>query len=613
MADSTTQLVFLDFDTFTDEGEIEYSPQQRSEILGNIAADYALFDFNFTLTKPTEGDFSTLLFNAGPTGGLAQKIDFGNLDKNDIATININDLVAPPEVSVVGLSSFIGAHELGHLQGLRHGDSFAPIGSGLPSTGTPPNFAYLPEYPGPADADETTRRIMATPASVGQELAEADESAFFSERSAVKLAFNEGGTVVSEEEHNNSIHTAQAIEFAPLDVPNTLLSGDNAGKDFLVEAWAVTGSVSNAGDEDFFSFEGKAGDNFQFEVISNVLSFEVDPIAISDTFGFKEGKSLEDTITDFLSSEASLLDVLTSRDGESLQITDPIDPQISIFDSSGNFVPYFGDVAFNDDEFESTDSILIDLELPKDDTYFIKVNDFSGNDIGEYQLFGYKFEAVVPPEPESSELIWGTPGDDLFVAGSPDSEFDGKNDILFTGAGNDTVDTQFVSDAGGNRINTASGDDIIFVSQGDEAFAGVGNDILDATDARGNNRISGEAGDDIFFLGKNDRALGGKGDDQFYVQSGGDNLIAGGVGNDQFWIVSGEIPQSANTITDFEIGEDVIGILGSESLGISSDTLQLSQVGDNTSIDFGGETLAILSNTQASLLDTNNTSQFIFA
>lgn len=363
----------------------------------------------------------------------------------------------------------------------------------------------------------------------------------------------------------------------------------------------------------FLDFDTFTGDNFQFEVISNVLSSAVDSIAVSDTFGFKEGKSLEDAITDSFSSEATLLDVLTSRDGESLQITDPIDPQISIFDSSGNFVPYFGDVAFNDDEFESTDSILIDLELPKDDTYFIKVNDFSRNDIGEYQLFGYKFEAVVPPEPESPELISGTPGDDLFVAGDPDSEFDGKNDILFTGAGNDEVDTQFVSDAGGNRINTASGDDIIFVSQSDLAFGGAGNDILDATDARGNNRMSGGAGDDVFFLGRKDRALGGEGDDQFYVQSGGDNLIAGGAGNDQFWIVSGEIPESANTITDFEIGEDVIGILGAESLGISSDTLQLSQVGDNTSINFGGETLATLSNTQANLLDTNNTSQFIFA
>ncbi len=420
-----TQLVFLDFDTFTDPGEIEYSTTQRSEILENIAADYELFDFSFTLTEPTGGDFSTLFFNAGPTGGLAEKIDFRNLDKNDTATININGLVAPPEVTVVGLSSFIGAHELGHLQGLRHGDSFAPIGSGLPSTGIPPNFAYLPAYPGPANADETTGRIMASPASVGQQLPEANEDAFFSERSAVKLAFNEGGTVVSEVEPNNSIATAQAIEFVPLDVPNTLLSGDNVGKDFLVEALVVTGSLSTPGDEDFFSFEGNAGDRFQFEVLSQVLSFALDPSAISDAMDSNAekspGRAISDPIDpmepmdsnaekspelaaiDPFGSEAISLDVLGAGDGGAPQVTDPINPQISILDSAGNLIPYFSDVAFNDEEFETVDSILIDLELPEDDTYFIKVNASSSFDTGEYELFGYNFEAVDDEEMNAIE------------------------------------------------------------------------------------------------------------------------------------------------------------------------------------------------------------------
>ena len=347
------QVVFLDFDTFTDPGEIKYSSEQRSQILANISADYALFDFDFTLTKPTGGDFSTLFFNAGDPGGRAEKIDFRNLDKNDNATININGLDTFPGVTVVGLSSFIAAHELGHLQGLRHGDSFGPIGLGLPSTGIPSaNPGYLPSYLGPTNADETTGRIMASPASVGQMLSEANESAFFSERSAVKLAFNEKGTVIDEEEDNNSIFTAQAIEFVPLDVPNTLLSGDNAGKDFLVEALVITGSMGMAGDEDFFSFAGKAGELFQFEVISGVLSFSDDDLP---------------------------------------RITDPIDSQISIFDSNGN------DLAFNDDEFESFDSILIDFRLPKDDTYFIKVNAYSSDDIGEYELFGYQFTANEAP------------------------------------------------------------------------------------------------------------------------------------------------------------------------------------------------------------------------
>ena len=359
-----TQLVLLDFETFTDPGEFVYSSADQHSILSNIAADYALFDFEFTLTQPTTGDFSTLFFNAGPVGGVAEIIDFRNLDKNDIATININGLLDAPGVTPLGLSSFIGAHELGHLQGLRHGDSFGPIGSGLPTTGIPTDPDYLPPYPGPAHADETTGHIIATPA-IGQSITEANENGFFSERSAVKLSFNERGSVVSESAASkHSFATAQALTFDSLDVPNTLLSGDNAGKKFWVDALTVTGSLATESEADFFSFEGKAGDLFNFEVISDAIAFSVDPFEFS----------------------------FTPRDN-----FDPIDSQISIFNSGGDLIPYFNGLAFNDNEFEGVDSILLDLTLPEDDTYFIKINASTAEDVGNYELFGYRFAAV--PEP----------------------------------------------------------------------------------------------------------------------------------------------------------------------------------------------------------------------
>ncbi len=103
--------------------------------------------------------------------------------------------------------------------------------------------------------------------------------------------------------------------------------------------------------------------------------------------------------------------------------------------------------------------------------------------------------------------------------------------------------------------------------------------------------------------------MGDHGNDQFYVQSGGDNQISGGEGQDQFWIVSNELPQSANTILDFEIGRDVIGILGSTGLGISADTLSLNVLNGNTEIAFGNHTLAILNGVTG--IDTNTS--FVFA
>ncbi|MDJ0617887.1 MAG: nucleoside hydrolase [Calothrix sp. MO_192.B10] len=190
-------------------------------------------------------------------------------------------------------------------------------------------------------------------------------------------------------------------------------------------------------------------------------------------------------------------------------------------------------------------------------------------------------------------LVSGSPGEDILVPGNQ-PDFDGFRDTIFAGADDDSIELNiFSSFAGYNRANGGSGDDEIFVSTGDRVFGGEGNDTFDATDGMGGNRMSGGDGDDTFYLGKNDRALGDAGDDKFYVQSGGDNLIAGGVGTDQFWIVSAEIPQATNTIVDFEIGTDVIGILGAASLGISEQTLTLNEVDGNTEIAFGEQTLAI--------------------
>ncbi|WP_228043664.1 choice-of-anchor I family protein [Dolichospermum sp. LEGE 00246] len=209
----------------------------------------------------------------------------------------------------------------------------------------------------------------------------------------------------------------------------------------------------------------------------------------------------------------------------------------------------------------------------------------------------------------------GTPGDDKLIA-TPGSQFDGQNNIVFTGAGKDEVDLSTVSvfpNSGNNIVDLGSGDDTIYVHKGDRAFGSDGNDTFDARDGQGGNRISGGVGDDTFYLGSNDRALGGDGKDKFYVSLGGGNLISGGAGADQFWIVNAELPSSANTVLDFQLGTDVIGIQGAVSLGITTSTLQLNQVGADTAIVFNNQTLATLTGIQASSLSLTNTNQFVFA
>jgi predicted AlkP superfamily pyrophosphatase or phosphodiesterase len=213
----------------------------------------------------------------------------------------------------------------------------------------------------------------------------------------------------------------------------------------------------------------------------------------------------------------------------------------------------------------------------------------------------------VPPT-----LVAGTAGNDNLIAGITPG-FDGVNDSVFAGSGNDTVDIPIAGvNAGNNRIDLGSGNDLIYLANGDKAFGGAGDDIFEATEAK-DYRISGGAGNDTLFLGVNGRALGGEGNDKFFVGSGGGNIISGGAGADQFWIANAEIPSAANTILDFQVGTDVIGIQGAKSLGISATTLVLNQIGADTSINFGGQTLAVLTGIQASSLTPGNASQFVFA
>ena len=144
-----------------------------------------------------------------------------------------------------------------------------------------------------------------------------------------------------------------------------------------------------------------------------------------------------------------------------------------------------------------------------------------------------------------------------------------------------------------------------FDGNGSSVFAGAGNDEIDLAFGGGNNRVDAGSGDDTIYLSQNDRALGGAGDDKFFVGSGSGNIISGGEGADQFWIVSGEIAEAANTIVDFEIGTDVIGILGSAGLGIDASTLELTEMDGNTKVAFGENTLAMLNGVTGLNIDTS--------
>ncbi len=139
-------------------------------------------------------------------------------------------------------------------------------------------------------------------------------------------------------------------------------------------------------------------------------------------------------------------------------------------------------------------------------------------------------------------------------------------------------------------------------------FAAEGNDLVNAAiSGEGNNRINLGNGDDLAILGTGDILVGAEGVDRFFVTNGGDNTITGGEGADQFWLADGRFPESANIITDFESGTDMLGIAG---LDIAIEDLSITDSNGDVVIANGEKNLAILQGVNAVSLNADN---FVFA
>ncbi len=150
------------------------------------------------------------------------------------------------------------------------------------------------------------------------------------------------------------------------------------------------------------------------------------------------------------------------------------------------------------------------------------------------------------------------------------------------------------------------GDDELNIFKGSAlVFAGAGNDRVDASAGKGNNRLYGGEGDDTLFASVNDRLFGEDGDDILFAGDGS-SLLNGGDGADQFWIATADLPSTANKITDFEAGIDVIGLGG---LGVTFADLGITQVGNDALIRTLNTDLAIITGIQASTLTSNS---FVF-
>ena len=181
---------------------------------------------------------------------------------------------------------------------------------------------------------------------------------------------------------------------------------------------------------------------------------------------------------------------------------------------------------------------------------------------------------------DDSETLVGSKGSEVFYALDGDDTVAGDlgDDVIFGNDGDDVLrgdrNRRFPGSAD-------DGDDIIYGGAGNDRIGGKG----------GNDKLYGDADDDIIWGDDGDDLLWGGGGNDILT---GDN-DSGGSGSDTFVLAVGD---GTDTITDFEVGTDLIGLFGTLSFG----QLSLRQEAQDAWIDFGDETLAILSGIQADAL-----------
>jgi Domain of unknown function (DUF4114)/RTX calcium-binding nonapeptide repeat (4 copies) len=186
----------------------------------------------------------------------------------------------------------------------------------------------------------------------------------------------------------------------------------------------------------------------------------------------------------------------------------------------------------------------------------------------------------------------GTANKDELYIGSGKS-----NDTLLGLAGDDYLDA--LNGAGNNILKGGDGNDELFAYTNDQLFGEAGNDTL-SSDGNGKNTLDGGEGDDRIFADQNDTVFGGIGNDVIYGGLGG-NTFTGGSGNDVFWVANVDVPSKPNIITDFNQAEDTIRV---NLAGVTKFTdLTVGKAGNDATLSFGNNQLAIVKNTLSSYLN----------
>jgi Ca2+-binding RTX toxin-like protein len=309
--------------------------------------------------------------------------------------------------------------------------------------------------------------------------------------------------------------------------------------------WPLVNDPSE--DVDFYKFDLNAGDT---------VEIDVDAVGVIDDLSLYPGVELR------------------------------LDSELRLLDADGNELASVNNAAAPDEEF-SRDPYL-EFTAEEAGTYYVGVSQLGNNNydpdvagsgsgwifpeigvyVGEYDL-NVSLTGDRPTDiigTDDSETLDGNDADNL-VAGLL------GDDTIFGRDGNDTLRGDANSRSPGGSVG---GDDVISGGAGNDQIGGkAGNDLL-----------SGDEGDDLIW--------GDAGNDTIMGVTGNDTLtgddFSGGSGSDLFVFGNGD---GTDTITDFDITEDLIGLVEGE-LTFDEIAIADSDMGAMISVIETGETLAIL-------------------
>src|SRR5262249_35372287 len=131
---------------------------------------------------------------------------------------------------------------------------------------------------------------------------------------------------------------------------------------------------------------------------------------------------------------------------------------------TGTLVAYYTGFASSDDQFEPTDGSIIDLRLPADGTYYVKVT-AANSGTGTYELYVYRFSAYNPTD--GNDILSGRGGNNVLAGGLGTDTVVESGDVNFvltntslTGPGQDTlsgIDVANLTGGAGNNTFTVAG------------------------------------------------------------------------------------------------------------------------------------------------------------